>query len=797
MKQEAEDIGFEGKDILEYVKEQQKLDREERAAWRETQKMQAQADVELAKIRAKAEAEEKKRADELQAEEKKRADELQAEEKRRADEIRFAQIEAEKELKIKEMELQAQQAQAQASANLAATPPPRNKDSKSLKLPSFIDEKDELDSYLLRIERYAENASWEKDTWAIKLSALLTGTAMDVYTRMSDADASDYDKLKKALLTRYNYTEDGYRKWFREATPETEETPDQFVIRLKNYLAKWLELSGSSPDNFDALVDLIVKEQFINACSEDLAMYLLERGPKDLVELTTWAQKYLIAHKEQLGKSKATVQPRRVDQKKTTQSKPDSSQGRQRSLQCYRCRGFGHRQSECGTKVIPGKDQKGSSTPVSQSSQKKTRAMVAQLDEDGEKAFTCVEVEGTRSRSNSKKSGTEGSTNSDRAVYSAVCRAQSNDGQTYVGVGKLNGRPVKVLRDTGCTGMIVDRALVPEVLVIPGSSGSLQMVDHTLIDVPLANVYLDSPYYKGHKGHCRVMCVSSPVYPVIIGNVRGARRMLPDPDWKAEDQPGVRARTSGGNKDKDNDDNQGGDIPAWMFRRSNQKTEKSAPKERDSKKKSAQPKENDDRVRRNVKVMEGATEEKCVAGPVVTRAQAKKSDKVHPLKVKEAMSSVDKSTIENLQKKDSTLKKCFDRIWKPIIRENYVGEFYKKNGLLYRNHQETKTGRSFNQLVVPKELRRQVMSVNHESAFSGHLGAKKTEVRILPNFFWPGLRQDIIRFCRSCDVCQRTVKRGSVKKVPLGSMPLIDTPFKRVAVDIAGPIAPPSEAGHR
>ena len=82
-----------------------------------------------------------------------------------------------------------------------------------------------------------------------------------------------------------------------------------------------------------------------------------------------------------------------------------------------------------------------------------------------------------------------------------------------------------------------------------------------------------------------------------------------------------------------------------MFRRSNQKTEKSAPNERDSKKKPAQPKENDS-ARRNVKVKEGATEEKCVAGPVLTRAQAKKSDKVYPLKVKEAMSSVDKSTIE-------------------------------------------------------------------------------------------------------------------------------------------------------
>ena len=209
-----------------------------------------------------------------------------------------------------------------------------------------------------------------------------------------------------------------------------------------------------------------------------------------------------------------------------------------------------------------------------------------------------------------------------------------------------------------------------------------------------------------------------------------------------------------------------------MFRRSKQKTEKSAPKERDSKKKPAQPKENDDHARRNVKVKKGATEEKCVAGPVVTRVcyccwtscdKAKKSDKVHPLKVKEAISSVDQSTIENLQKKDSTLKKCFDRIGKPIIRENYVGEFYKKNGLLYQKHQEKKTERSFNQLVVPKELRRQVMSVNHESAFSGHLGAKKTEVRILPTSFG----QDYARTSSGFVIpvmCAREPSRGVVSR---------------------------------
>ena len=89
------------------------------------------------------------------------------------------------------------------------------------------------------------------------------------------------------------------------------------------------------------------------------------------------------------------------------------------------------------------------------------------------------------------------------------------------------------------------------------------------------------------------------------------------------------------------------------------------------------------------------------------------------------------------------------------------------------------------------------MSVNHEWAFSGHLGVKQTEVRILLDFFWPALHQDDIRFRRSCDVCQRTVKKGNVMKLPLGSMPLIDMPFTRVEVDIVGPIAAPSETGHR
>ena len=57
-------------------------------------------------------------------------------------------------------------------------------------------------------------------------------------------------------------------------------------------------------------------------------------------------------------------------------------------------------------------------------------------------------------------------------------------------------------------------------------------------------------------------------------------------------------------------------------------------KNRDSKKKPAQIKKNDNRATEDIKVPEGTTEGKCVAGPVLTRAQSKNSDKINALKVK-------------------------------------------------------------------------------------------------------------------------------------------------------------------
>ena len=101
------------------------------------------------------------------------------------------------------------------------------------------------------------------------------------------------------------------------------------------------------------------------------------------------------------------------------------------------------------------------------------------------------------------------------------------------------------------------------------------------------------------------------------------------------------------------------------------------------------------------------------------------------------------------------------------------------------------------QVMVPKRLRPRIMEVAHGSIMRGHLGIKTTTDKIQSAFYWPGIQGDVTRFCKSCDVFQKTVNNGTVPKVPLQEMPLIYKPFKRVAIDLFGPISPPSEEGHR
>jgi len=84
-------------------------------------------------------------------------------------------------------------------------------------------------------------------------------------------------------------------KKFRSVRPESGEAPTQFIARLENYLIRWIDLANIDKD-FDGLLSLMVKEQYLESCSVQLAIFLRERKPKDLNELAVLAEHYLDAH---------------------------------------------------------------------------------------------------------------------------------------------------------------------------------------------------------------------------------------------------------------------------------------------------------------------------------------------------------------------------------------------------------------------------------------------------------------------------------------------------------------------
>ena len=261
--------------------------------------------------------EEDRRKEEEEKEERRRREDEEREARRQERDLRKLELEAEL-LKQKEAieaakrEHELELARLGQARNVAERAELREDRAKAPKLPSFVDGKDDLDAYLQRFERFATTAKWEKTGWASKLSALLSGRALEVYSRLSEEAAQDYDRVKLALMKRYDLTEDGYRRKFRASKPEVDESPAQFIVRLDRYLLRWLELSNTER-SFEGLKDLIVKDQFIGSCPKELAIHLRERAPETLVQIAKIADQYLEAHGKHLFSSasrKLQVQPK-------------------------------------------------------------------------------------------------------------------------------------------------------------------------------------------------------------------------------------------------------------------------------------------------------------------------------------------------------------------------------------------------------------------------------------------------------------------------------------------------------
>ena len=152
--------------------------------------------------------------------------------------------------------------------------------------------------------------------------------------------------------------------------------------------------------------------------------------------------------------------------------------------------------------------------------------------------------------------------------------------------------------------------------------------------------------------------------------------------------------------------------------------------------------------------------------------------------------------LQKLQETDPSLAQvrsmCGAR--KPQESESH---YFNSEGLLFRRwfQRRGKPESVVEQLVLPTQCRKAVLQLAHEVPHAAHLGKNKTAKRILSRFYRPTLYRDVEEFCKCCRICQKaSTLKGS--KAPLIPLPIVTEPFRRVAMNIVGPL-PRTMSGNR
>ena len=75
----------------------------------------------------------------------------------------------------------------------------------------------------------------------------------------------------------------------------------------------------------------------------------------------------------------------------------------------------------------------------------------------------------------------------------------------------------------------------------------------------------------------------------------------------------------------------------------------------------------------------------------------------------------------------------------------------------------------------------------HIHVLRGHLAVDKTKEHIMSRFYWPCITSDVEKYCKSCDKCQKNAPKANYRNT-LIPLPIIETPFEQIVMDLVGPI---------
>ena len=571
-------------------------------------------------------------------------------------------------------------------------------------------EGDDIENYLTTFERVAQTYKWTKETWVVKLVPHLTGKAQAAYAAMSTEDSNSYDKVKEAILRRYDITEETYRQRFRALSKGSGESYRDMYVRLKDLFNKWVK-----PDvnNVQKVSEILIMEQLVDNMPPGVQIWVREHKPKTGTEAADLADDYSDARRGvQIDSGKKFSQKNGGNKPGTSGYKGDKGTGKLD-------------EASTGSKI----DHK-----ATFKSETKTQIICRRCKQPGHIERFCKQPK--------------------EALYIQMKGSNQQHVPSYVCTGYIDGIETEVKLDSGADVIIVHRDLVNPSKVMSNTKLQLECVHGDKVSHPTAHVSIQ----VGDELHRVEAAVNdSAKKRVILGrNFPNFARLLEaakngrlrsfDPtreglvitraqaNWEKEvlnqeDQAQIDCGVVP-NQLSDTDIRPGFeqefghlDCDSFMDRPPKVRVPKSRSQKREVRKKISIQKEFKQKVQEDSDI-----------------------DVLH----------VDVERLKELQKEDRSL----DVLRRRLVDQKGSKEVQieSKDGVLFRKVVLQGHNEAVEQLVVPKSLRQRILMTAHDIPLSGHLGRKKTLDRILQRFFWPGIRRDVKEYCRSCEPCQLTSK---------------------------------------
>ena len=182
----GKDMGLSGTNLINFVNEAV-LDAKAEADAARKEAASAKKEAEAARKEREAEAARKER----EAEAARHECEVEADRKMREQEAarqhELDRLKLENDHKARMAELEGAHNPDQAPTN-----PFSGMGGPQIKLPKFDEERDSFDAFIARFESMATCQKWQKNQWAIYLSSLLSGKALEIVHRMKVHESVDF-----------------------------------------------------------------------------------------------------------------------------------------------------------------------------------------------------------------------------------------------------------------------------------------------------------------------------------------------------------------------------------------------------------------------------------------------------------------------------------------------------------------------------------------------------------------------------------------------------------------------------